>query len=66
MAATQSDRQIAIPGGDALFHGMPGRLKVLYIATPSRTGAWLTEAFAADSAAEIVPIWRKMSLSLSV
>ncbi len=41
MAATQSDRQIAIPGGDALFHGMPGRLKVLYIATPNRTGAWL-------------------------
>ena len=40
--------------GDALFHGMPGRLKVLYIATPSRTGAWLAEAFAADSAAEIL------------
>src|SRR5271157_1643917 len=54
MAATQSDQQIAIPGGDALFHGMPGRLKVLYIAAPSRNGAWLAEAFAADSAAEIV------------
>ena len=41
--------------GDALFfEGMPGRLKVLYIATPSRTGAWLAEAFAADSAAEIL------------
>ena len=33
---------------------MPGRLKVLYIATPNRTGAWLAEAFAADSAAEIL------------
>jgi DNA-binding NarL/FixJ family response regulator len=54
MAAIQSDQKIAIPGGDALFHGMPGRLKVLYIATPSRTGAWLAEAFAADSAAEIL------------
>ena len=54
MAATPSDQKIAIPGGDALFHGMPGRLKVLYIATPSRTGAWLAEAFAADSAAEIL------------
>ncbi len=54
MSATQTDPQIAIPGGDALFHGMPGRLKVLYIATSNRTGAWLTEAFAADSAAEIV------------
>ena len=54
MAATPSDQKIAIPGGSALFHGMPGRLKVLYIATPSRTGAWLAEAFAADSAAEIL------------
>ena len=33
---------------------MPGRLKVLFIATPNRTGAWLAEAFASDSAAEIV------------
>ena len=54
MAATRSEQKIAIPGGDALFHGMPGRLKVLYIAAPSRTGAWLAEAFAADSAAEIL------------
>ena len=46
--------KIAIPGGDALFQGMPGRLKVLYIATPNRDGAWLAEAFAADSAAEIL------------
>jgi DNA-binding response OmpR family regulator len=54
MAAIPSDQHVAIPGGNALFHGMPGRLKVLYIAAPSRTGAWLAEAFAADSAAEIV------------
>ena len=54
MATAPSEQKIAIPGGDALFHGMPGRLKVLYIATPSRTGAWLAEAFAADSAAEIL------------
>ena len=32
----------------------PCRLKVLYIATPSRSGAWLAEAFATDSAAEIL------------
>ena len=32
----------------------PAGLKVLYIAAPSRTGAWLAEAFAADSAAEIL------------
>lgn len=54
MVAILSDHKIAIPGGDTLFHGMPGRLKVLYIAAPSRTGAWLAEAFAADSAAEIL------------
>ena len=54
MAVIPSDQKIAIPGGEALFHGMPGRLKVLYIAAPSRTGAWLAEAFAADSAAEIL------------
>jgi DNA-binding NarL/FixJ family response regulator len=54
MAAIQSEQKTAISGGDALFYGMPGRLKVLYIATASRTGAWLAEAFAADSAAEIL------------
>jgi DNA-binding response OmpR family regulator len=53
MAAT-SEQKIAIPGGNAQFHGMQGRLKVLYISTASRTGAWLAEAFAADSAAEIL------------
>ncbi len=69
MAATPSDQKIAVPGGDTLFQGRApgtwefegscrvpgcGRLKVLYIATPSRNGAWLAEAFAADSAAEIL------------
>src|SRR6516164_5655386 len=53
MAAT-SEPKSAIPGGDALFYGMQGRLKVLYISTASRAGAWLAEAFAADSAAEIL------------
>ena len=33
---------------------LPTRIKVLYITTPDRTGGWLTEAFAADSAAQIV------------
>jgi hypothetical protein len=53
MAAT-SEQKTAIPGGDALFYGMQGRLKVLYISTASRAGGWLAEAFAADSAAEIL------------
>ena len=33
---------------------LPMRIKVLYITTLDRTGGWLTEAFAADSAAQIV------------
>ncbi|MGI9429379.1 MAG: hypothetical protein ACR2NM_12025 [Bythopirellula sp.] len=37
-----------------LGSGLPARMKVLYITTLHRTGGWLTEAFAADSAAQIV------------
>ncbi len=33
--------------------GLPTRMKVLYITTLHRTGGWLTEAFAADSATQI-------------
>jgi len=33
---------------------MPARMKVLYVTTLRRTGGWLTEAFAADCAAEIL------------
>ena len=38
----------------AALGSMPSRMKVLYVTTPERTGGWLTEAFAADSAAQIV------------
>ena len=34
--------------------GLPPRMKVLYITTLHRTGGWLAEAFAADSASKIV------------
>jgi DNA-binding response OmpR family regulator len=34
--------------------GLPLRMKVLYITTLSRTGGWLAEAFAADSASKMV------------
>ncbi len=34
--------------------GLPARMKVLYITTLHRTGGWLTEAFTADSAAQIL------------
>ena len=33
--------------------GLPARMKVLYITTPRRTGDWLAEAFASDSASQI-------------
>jgi hypothetical protein len=35
---------------------MPARIKVLYVTTLHRTGAWLAEAFRSDSASEIVLI----------
>jgi len=34
--------------------GLPPRMKVLYITTLHRTGGWLAEAFAADSASKMV------------
>lgn len=33
---------------------MPARIKVLYVTTLHRTGGWLAEAFAADSATQVV------------
>ena len=42
------------PVAFAALGSMPQRMKVLYVTTPQRTGGWLTEAFAADSAAQIV------------
>jgi len=38
----------------AVCGGLPARIKVLYITTLHRTGGWLTEAFAADSAAQVL------------
>lgn len=34
--------------------GLPSLMKVLYVTTSERTGSWLTEAFAADNATQIV------------
>ncbi len=36
------------------WQGLPPRMRVLYITTAKRTGAWLAEAFAADSASEVL------------
>lgn len=38
----------------SLLAGIPARMKVLYVTTLHRTGGWLAEAFAADSAAHIL------------
>ena len=40
------------PGAHSV--ALPQRMKVLFVTTTSRTGSWLTEAFAADGAAQIV------------
>ncbi len=40
--------------GPPVCGGLPARMKVLYITTLHRTGGWLTEAFAADSATQIL------------
>ena len=43
-----------IPKANLNVGGLPSRMKVLYITTLHRTGGWLAEAFASDSAAQIL------------
>ena len=38
----------------AIWRGLPIKMRVLYVTTRQRTGGWLAEAFAADSASEIL------------
>ena len=52
MGVTFKSRQTAIAPKSASWHGLPPKMSVLYIATRGRTGGWLAEAFAADSASE--------------
>ena len=40
-------------GPPTAWHGMPPRMRVLYITNRRRTGGWLAEAFATDSASDI-------------
>ena len=47
-SSTPSVVQPGLPGS------LPPNLKVLYITTQHRTGGWLTEAFAADSATQVI------------
>ena len=47
-ATKESKKLLAPPVGT-----LPVRMRLLYITTPLRTGGWLAEAFATDSAAEV-------------
>ena len=54
MAVKTADENSTTPRTSALWKGMPARMKVLYITTSQRTGDWLAEAFATDSATEVL------------
>ena len=53
MVALLSEMAPATGVGAAAWCRMPCRMRVLYIATRQRTGGWLADAFAADSAAQV-------------
>jgi DNA-binding response OmpR family regulator len=44
----------AVVTASPLWRRMPPRVRVLYVATPARGGGWLADAFAADSASQVV------------
>lgn len=52
MSTTLKGRTIAPPRADEL--DLPARMRVLYISTTHRTGGWLAEALAVDSASKVV------------
>ena len=54
MLAALSEHAAASAPPSAALHGLPPRLRVLYITTRQRTGRWLAEALAADSACEVL------------
>jgi DNA-binding NarL/FixJ family response regulator len=54
MVALLSEMAPAVRPNAAVWQRLPPRMRVLYIATRQRTGGWLAEAFAADSASTVV------------
>ena len=54
MVASLSEMAPAVRPKTAAWRRLPPRMRVLYIATRQRTGGWLAEAFAADSASKVV------------
>jgi DNA-binding NarL/FixJ family response regulator len=51
MATSQKDKTGSLPATP--WGLLPPRMRVLHITTPRRTGAWLAEAFASDSACAV-------------
>ncbi len=54
MSATLKGRKSKTEPLTMPWQGLPPRMRVLYITTHNRTGGWLAEAFAADSASQIL------------
>ena len=54
MDATLIDRTCESGQPSVCCQDLPPRMRVLYITTGQRTGGWLAEAFAADSAAKVL------------
>jgi len=54
MALTLSGRKSKTVPKPASWYGLPATMNVLYITTRLRTGGWLAEAFATDSASKVV------------
>ena len=54
MVASLSEMAPAVRPKAATWKRLPPRMRVLYISTRQRTGGWLAEAFAADSASKVV------------
>ena len=54
MNVTLLDQQCPAARPPSVWRDLPPRIKALYITTRERMGGWLAEAFAADSAVEVV------------
>ncbi len=54
MNVTLLDQQCPAVGSPSVWRDLPPRIKALYITTRGRMGGWLAEAFAADSAVEVL------------
>jgi DNA-binding NarL/FixJ family response regulator len=53
MVATLNQRKSELKSATHYWRQLPPRMRVLYITTRKRTGAWLTEALSADSSVQV-------------